>query len=67
MTGRFGFASLIARGLKVDSVDDGDDTLVVSHAPAAACASGASCGGSGRHAELPAPGLRRTVRLSGLG
>jgi len=44
MASRFGFASLIPLGLKVDSVDDGENTLVVTARSNAAIASCPWCG-----------------------
>jgi hypothetical protein len=98
MVARFGFALLIPPGLEVNSVDDGEDTLVVTARSSAAtascplwfglapcpkplypptlgpalrrapCAPTASCAAVPvRRARLPAPSVRRTVRLGGAG
>ena len=72
MVARFGFASLIPPGLEVDSVDDGEDSLVVtarSRAVAAACP---ACGTASRRvqshyvrcpSDLPCAGRRVRLRL----
>jgi transposase len=72
MAGRFGFASLIPPGLEVDSVDRGEDTLLVTARSNAATASCPLCGGASRRvqshyfrqpSDLPCAGRRVRLRL----
>ncbi len=72
MASRFGFASPIPLGLEVDSVDDGENTLVVTARSNAATASCPLCGVAShrvqshyvRHpSDLPCAGRRVRLRL----
>ena len=72
MAARFGFASLIPSGLEVESVDDVEDTLVVTARSAAVMASCPLCGVASRHlqshyvrrpSDLPCAGRRVCLRL----
>lgn len=72
MAARFGFASLIPPGLAVDSVDDGEDTLVVTARSNTGTAACPLCGTVSRRvqshyvrrpSDLPCAGRRVRLRL----
>lgn len=72
MVARLGFASLILPGLEVDSVDDGEQTVVVTACSTAVAASCPLCGVASRHlqshyvrrpSDLPCSGRRVCLRL----
>ena len=72
MAARFNFASLIPPGLEVDSVDDSQDTLVVTARSSAVAASCQLCGAASRRvqshyvrrpSDLPCAGRRVRLRL----
>lgn len=72
MAVRFDFASLVPSGLNVDSVDDGEDTLVVTTRSSSASASCPLCGAASRRvqsryvrrpSDLPCAGRRVRLRL----
>ena len=72
MASRFGFASLIPPGLEIDSVDGGEDVLVVTARSAAATASCPLCGVVSHRvqshyarqpSDLPCSGRRVRLRL----
>ena len=72
MVARFNFASLLPPGLEVNSVDEGEDTLVVTAHSSAVAASCPLCGASSRRvqshyvrrpSDLPCAGRRVRLRL----
>ena len=72
MAARFNPASLISPGLEVESVDDGEDTLVVTARSSAVAASCPLCGAASRRiqshyvrrpSDLPCAGRRVRLRL----